>query len=135
MAFTEWNAEYSVKIKLFDDQHQGLFKLLDSLYNALHMGKGKSILGNIIDELELYTITHFRDEEEYLQQHNYPKFSSHIAEHKIFTDKIVHFRSELELQNVGLPIAVATFLRDWLTIHIKINDKEYSQFLLEKGIL
>ena len=51
MGLMEWDDSFSVKVAEIDSQHQKLFELINSLYDAMKEGKSKDMLGGIIDEL------------------------------------------------------------------------------------
>jgi hemerythrin-like metal-binding protein len=97
-------------------------------------GQGKSVLGEIIDELVNYTVVHFRTEERILKIVNYPEFSGHQKEHADFVQKVSDFQKGFARGQLGLTVEVMNFLCDWVRIHIKKNDKKYAQFLDTHGL-
>ena len=41
MATFAWNESYSVHVRQFDAQHQKLFEIINTLADAMRMGKGE----------------------------------------------------------------------------------------------
>ncbi len=135
MALITWNNSLSVNIKKFDDQHMKLVQILNQLHEAMKVGKGREILGQILQSLADYTNTHFRDEELMMKQHNYPGYEEHKKEHNALMTQV---RETIEMHHQGKNILtqdIMTFLKNWLTGHILDRDKKYGPHLNGKGVL
>ena len=134
MAYINWDDKYSVGISKIDEQHKKWIQYLNDLHDAMKSGKSKDIMNGLLNEMIQYTKTHFSLEEDYLKRYNYPGYTAHIAEHKKFTDKVMEFKSGFNQTGGILSIEVMNFMRDWLIKHIMVIDKQYSPFLMNKGI-
>lgn len=134
MALITWDQSYSVKVKRCDEDHQKLFALINALHDAMRVGKGRSIIQQIVAELSAYTQTHFRAEEALMEQANYPALPGHQMEHRRFEARVAEFRKDLDAGTSGNPVAVLEFLKDWLAKHIKKLDQSYSAHLNANGI-
>ena len=91
MALLSWNDTYSVKIRKFDDQHKKLIDLINQLHDSMLVGKGKDVMGEVMNSLVDYTKTHFTAEETLMRLHNYPDYESQSASRA----------SGMECQHVG----------------------------------
>jgi hemerythrin len=134
MALIQWNDSFSVNVVEIDKQHQKLVGMINDLGDAMHQGKGKDVLGEIINGLIDYVLTHFKTEEKYFDQFKYPVANSHKKEHIDFTKKVAEFKSGFDAGKLALSIEIMNFLSDWLQNHIKRVDKEYGPFFNEKGL-
>ena len=134
MALVVWDMSYSVNVKNCDAEHQKLFALINDLHAAMKSGNGRTILADIVRELEKYTQTHFLAEEALLQRAQYPKLNDHRVQHGEFVARVKQFRDDLEQGVGGDSVAVLMFLKDWLSKHIKQTDRMYSQCLNSHGI-
>jgi hemerythrin len=67
MGYLKWNNRYSVHVDEIDKQHQKLINLINEMYDAMQAGKGREIIGTVIDEFVDYTVYHFNTEERFLQ--------------------------------------------------------------------
>jgi hemerythrin len=130
----EWQNEYSVQIVSVDAQHKVLFAISQELYNAMMAGRSKASLAKILDRLVQYTKTHFAHEERLMQQHGYPAFEAHKAEHEALTRRVLQFQEDFEQGRVNMSVQLLQFLRDWLDKHIKGSDHKYSPFLRENAV-
>ena len=62
MEYIEWSKDYSVNVKLIDDQHKHFVGIMNLLYKEIQSNKTDRI-PEIIDELVSYAETHFDTEE------------------------------------------------------------------------
>ncbi len=134
MPIFEFSEKYSVNVKSIDDQHCKLFGLINTLHEAMKQSKGKEILGEILNELEEYTRSHFSTEETYMRQFNYPGYSAHVAEHAEFIRRVEKFKQDFEANKLALSLQVMNFLKGWLTEHILVVDQRYSVCFQEHGL-
>jgi len=134
MALIQWNDSLSVNVKEIDRQHQRLVGMINELNDAMRQGKGNEVLKKTVRELIQYAATHFRTEEKYFDQFQYPDAAGHKKEHADFTRKVSDFKDGFEKGTLGLSIQVMGFLSDWLQNHIKGVDKKYGPFFNEKGL-
>jgi hemerythrin len=134
MALVTWDQSYSVSVKRLDEQHQKLFSLLNALHEAMRQGKGQAVVQDTLRGLAVYTVTHFRAEEELLRKTNFPGFAAHQAEHQKFIEKVNQFTEDLKAGRNASSISVLGFLKDWLAEHIKRTDRSYSAYLNAQGV-
>lgn len=135
MPLIEWMDDLSVNVKELDDEHKKLISLINELHDAMRERKTKETLKKIIDGLISYTGTHFAHEEKYFVQFNYNKTLVHKKLHKDFVTKVLEFKKGFEEDRMMLSMDIMNFLKDWLTMHIKGSDKEYSALFNENGIV
>jgi hemerythrin len=134
MPLFPWKEEYCVGIGIIDSQHKHLVELLNAVYDASKVGKGREVLGKALEDLITYTTVHFATEEDYMKLHAYPDYEAHHAEHCALTEKVQAFWTQWQGRKVALTADVLTFLRDWLTNHILGADRKYGQFLASHGM-
>lgn len=130
--FFLWEDEYSVNISEIDNQHKKIIELLNLLYQSFVDNKHNQIIGKIIDELEAFTEYHFKTEEKYFKELDPDLREKHYEEHQFFIKKLNKFKEESQKNNTALIFTIINFLNDWLTNHILIEDKKYSQLVKSK---
>ena len=133
MGIFDWKEEYSVKIKEIDNQHKILVEMVNEMHDAMTQGKGKEVLGPILEELIQYTKTHFANEERLMEKYDYPDFAPHRNKHKKMTAKVLSLQEDYQQGKFQLSFEVSKFLQDWLTKHILGTDMKYSDFLISRG--
>ncbi len=135
MSSIVWAESYNTGIKSIDEQHMKLVDYLNELDSAISARKGKGILDKTLKNLHEYMDFHFRTEEKYFQQVNYPDTESHMIDHINFMRKVQSFVESVENSNADISIDIMSFLVDWLINHICGTDRKYSKFLIEHGIV
>jgi methyl-accepting chemotaxis protein len=128
-----WNDRMSVHVRQFDEQHKKLVAMVQQLNDAMRNGEGQKVIGDILSGLAEYTVSHFAQEEKFMQQHNYPEYAEHKKIHdallKQVGETIVAFEN-----GRAVPAAIMAFLSDWLLNHIMKVDRKYGEFALKKKI-
>jgi len=132
MSFIQWKDSMAVEIDEIDTQHMQLVQLINDLYSALSLGKGKQQLNEIFDELFDYAKTHFFSEEKLMFVHGYNGYEEHKKEHERFVDEIKKYKGKFESGDSKTSIEVAQFLKDWLINHIMKTDQQYAPYLQER---
>jgi hemerythrin len=134
VALLDWNDSYSVGVAKFDDQHKKLFGMINTLNDAMKVGKSKDALGVILKGLIEYTATHFTDEERMMAQHEFLQLQMHKNEHNKLVKQVVQLQADYNSGKALLSLEVMNFLRDWLNTHIMGTDKKYGVFFNGKEI-
>lgn len=135
MALFEWDdSKYGVGVEEFDGHHERLVGLINELHDAMKSGEGNDHLVSILDELKEYTEYHFSAEEELMAAEGYDGLEEQEIQHEKFVDRIEEFRSDLEDGKITLTMDVMTFLKEWLSNHIRKTDAEYTDFFHDHGV-
>ncbi len=133
MAFFNWSDTLSVGVKAADDDHKKLIDMLNRLHEGMKDGRGKEVVGQVLDDLVSYTKFHFAREEEFFAKTGYPAVE-HKQEHKELVKQVEELQSRYKSGECALTIDTLNFLKDWLNIHIQSTDKKYSGHLNTAGI-
>ncbi len=134
MPLFQWTPELSVNVKEIDNQHKQLVNLINLLHDSMKSGKGKDVMGKVLNDLTDYTVYHFGTEERLFQKYGYIEYPQHKKEHDDLTKQVLDVKSKFEAGQTTVTIEVMNFLKDWLNKHIKHSDKKYSAFLNSKGV-
>ncbi len=134
MALLSWSEKYSVGIKEIDKQHQKLVELINNLHDGMKAGKGKEVLGGVLNELANYTAFHFGTEENLFEKFGYPEANTHKRQHSDLVADVLKYKGSYDSGKSVLTMDIMNFLKDWLINHIAGSDKKYSAFLNSKGI-
>mgnify|MGYP001558302938 CR=1 FL=1 len=135
MPLMQWNESLKVGIDAVDGDHQKLVGMVNELFDAMQAGRGKDVLGKVLDELASYTAQHFAREESYFARTGYPDSAAHKKEHDDLRKQVNDVQAKFKSgATATLTIDVLNFLRDWLVKHIKGSDMKYAPHLKAKGI-
>lgn len=129
-----WDPAYSVKIQSMDDQHKKWLDIIQKLYKAMKEGKGKTVLEEVLDELQDYTDYHFKAEEELMEKYNCPELANQKLLHAGFEKQLEKYKTDFDKGSITLTIDVMETLNKWLVNHIKKEDIKYTDFLNAAGV-
>ena len=96
--------------------------------------QGKPALEKIMGKLVDYTVVHFGMEEKLFALCGYEEAKEHKAFHKKLVRQVLEYQKKLIVGNPTVSINLMTFLKDWLTSHIKGINTKYVPFMKENGI-
>lgn len=135
MALIDWNDSLSINIVEIDNQHKKLISIINRLHDAMRSRNTKDMLGELLDDLNRYTIYHFSTEEKYFKKViKYKEAKAHQKKHEYFINRITEFNDEFKNGNLFLSLDIMNFLKKWLVDHIRNVDIEYSSYFQEVGI-
>ena len=87
MSFLEWDESLRLGVDLCDKQHQVLISHMNKLYDLSEKNAGFTELKSVLQDLEKSVVTHFADEEAYMQRIGFSGFKNHKAIHEQLLSK------------------------------------------------
>jgi hemerythrin len=124
MAEIKWTDNYSVGVRVLDDQHKQLIKMINSM-NGKH---DHGVMFDVIMQMFNYATEHFHTEEALLRKRGFSGLARQITEHKLFLRKASEFSGK-DLSDPVTHTQVTTFLAEWLVHHILHEDMQYREIL------
>jgi hemerythrin-like metal-binding protein len=134
MEILKWRESYETGVEQMDAQHKQLIQLVNQLYTILRQKDGLDALDAILQEMSDYSEQHLRDEEALLQKYGYPELNRQKHSHQEYYETIDELSAEMEVDKYEAAQKIYRFLRKWWIDHIVGEDKEYGEYLREKGI-
>lgn len=135
MPLMAWTDKLSVGVGVLDDDHKRLVGLVNELYDAMQSGRGRDVLGRILNELIKYTQMHFAREEKFFAQTGYAAARGHKQEHDTLTGQVLDVQRRYAAgPSAALSLDVLQFLKNWLINHIQGSDQKYRTHLNASGI-
>lgn len=118
-----WTPDLNTGIDVIDNQHLRIVDYINQLESAM-AAPNRHTVGQVLDELVDYTLSHFAFEESLQEEAGYQFAKPHKAIHDVFIKRIAKYQ---ERNNAGEDIAESlhTLLSTWLVHHIKRDDMAY----------
>lgn len=115
-----WSDEYSTGEPEVDKQHQILFKYLADLEAHMESGIDARFVGNLFDNLGLYTRSHFCYEEICMRRFKCPLAAKNKEQHAKLLEAFTFYKEKFEREGISdeLVQKVHDFLESWLVNHI-----------------
>ena len=130
MSYFPWSEEYSVHLRVIDNDHKDLVSTVNVLHEAIRDGAPSGRIGQIISNLVKYVETHFSREEKLMETYCYPDLARHKRIHRhlsrtVYAIQVIFASKPKKID----PIKLLTFLREWLIHHILEEDTKYTPYL------
>ncbi len=119
-----WTEQLNVGIEVIDQQHRRIVEYINQLDDARSHGYSRNDIGNLINELVDYTISHFGFEESMQDEAGYPFAKSHKKVHELFAQRVSEYQYKHE-KGEDVSKALNSLLVTWLFNHIKRDDADY----------
>ena len=134
-----WRDKYELGVPLIDSQHKELFRRVDAFFQTLRSAdtweKKVERVNETLEFMKAYVVEHFRDEEAYQLEVNYPGFEPHQQKHRDMVQYVLDFSKEYEIKGCEEQM-VQQFggkLLAWLINHVAAEDQRIATHVLSKG--
>ena len=125
-----WREIYSLDNKELDDDHKELFDIAKEAFKEVSPEERNIKIKNILNRLYAYMKTHFKNEEKYMQEINYPLLDAHKKLHIQIISTINEFVKKLPNSNENLFEKELAKLIDTLLIsHVVFEDRKIINWL------
>jgi len=128
------SVRYSAGLKLINDQHKELFRLVNDMYNHVNNDDEeaerayfKSVIRQVVD----YVKEHFAAEEEIMKRTHFKDYIGHKLAHDFFIMSVVNFLQKFDEGKKVPLISFTHFIKDWILSHIDIMDKQFFHYLMK----
>ncbi|OON98059.1 MAG: hypothetical protein ATN36_01685 [Epulopiscium sp. Nele67-Bin005] len=130
----KWNDKYKVGVPAIDKQHEQLFNIANQATLALREpdeSKEENIYV-ILNELYAYAESHFKTEEDFMEQISYEFYEQHKEQHKQFLLKATERVNALATNfDDNMLKEILEFVVDWIMEHICEKDKLMAEAIIE----
>ncbi|HWI40730.1 MAG TPA: hemerythrin family protein [Verrucomicrobiae bacterium] len=122
----EWRDYLSVDVEQIDSQHKELFRRFNNLLDACDAGAGEEELLGMLQFLDEYVSTHFRDEEKLQEELGVPGLEQHREAHRAFIRDLKEIKRRFAQEGSTHQLVAATnrILVRWLLEHIATVDRQ-----------
>lgn len=128
MPLMNWDQSLDIGVEAMNREHREILDAMNVVYDSAQAGQSGPAMMAKIARLGDVTTRHFADEEAYLGRIGYPDLVNHKAIHKKLLDDFADHARTIAAAN-GVPTsAFFTFLRLWLSAHIKCIDLKYGDY-------
>ena len=138
MALIDWNDSLKLGVAVVDGQHERLIGIVNRLHEAINEGNAAEVISGIIDELIIYTATHFSLEEKYFVQFEYADAEEHKREHDALIARVNAFANDYENgspeDRSSLARQLLQFLGIWWRYHMQETDAKFVALFHERGL-
>jgi len=118
----------SVGIEAIDKDHEKILSIISRIIEAIDNNHARSIIEDLFDDLERFTSSHFKREEDLMQATNYAGFEQHKKGHQAFIAQLPQFKEQLFNNNSDKSAEeISQRLYDWVINHVVGSDLDFAQ--------
>lgn len=132
MAYFVWADDMVIDNGLIDEDHRKLVEQVNTLHTATTEGRGNEIVATLLAQIIADTAEHLRHEEHEMGLAHFPDLERHKDTHQLFLNQLYQLQKKHQSGSITVASELSTALRDWLSLHIRRNDKELRIFLEKK---
>jgi hemerythrin-like metal-binding protein len=130
----EWEDKFSVGISMIDDEHKKIIGLLNKAICVKEQNGNPEELREVLREITNYVLTHFKTEESYMKEFNYPEYKDHKEEHRNFSNETITYKDNVIKGDYQIANEIIEYLKWWLVNHIQVTDKKYTDCFKRNGL-
>ena len=123
----EWSEEFGISVPEIDAEHQAMFRLADSLYEALIADASTDQLA-LLRELATHMAGHLSHEESLMRASGYPLGAWHQRQHAAASGKLRLLERRIRRGDHSAALLVLD-LSVWLKNHIRLADRMLAAYL------
>lgn len=128
MAYFEWADDMVIDGGVIDADHRLLVDQVNELHTATSQGEGQHVVESLLQRLINSTEEHLRNEERVMAQMGFPDLDKHKIGHVHFMNELRTLEKRMQDGSFTVAAQLSAVLRDWLSLHIRRNDKELLRF-------
>jgi len=130
----EWDDKYCVGILRIDNDHKRYIDTLNKLILLKKNNETSEGIKQVLREMTNYVLTHFKTEETYMSEFNYPDYQNHKNEHHDFAMKIISYLDKVVNGEYQIARDMLEDLKSWLVNHIQSTDLKYIDCFIKNGL-
>ncbi|HEX6850159.1 MAG TPA: hemerythrin family protein [Candidatus Polarisedimenticolaceae bacterium] len=119
-------------VPAIDAEHEAQLKLLDALEAAAASGDRERTRDRLATFVT-YLDAHFLSEQLLMRGHAYPGYAAHVQDHEAAIGMMNELRERIDAGEDELQPPVLDALRRWLIGHVTTVDRDFAEFLKERG--
>ena len=125
-----WSPHFSVGVKLIDNQHKELLRLVNDMFNHVIGDEHEELVyfQKVIQSAIEYVKVHFQTEENIMINTKFPGYPEHKKAHDSFVLAVVDNVRDFEAGKRLTLHDFTKFLKEWILTHIAIMDKQYFEY-------
>ena len=130
----EWDDKYCVGISIIDKYHKDFIDTINKTIIVKENNDDPEGVKEVLREMTDYVLTHFKTEETYMIEFNYPEYQDHKEEHHDFAMKTIAYLDSVINGNYQITCDILEDLKSWLVNHIQVTDQKYIDCFIKHGL-
>ncbi|MGB0683933.1 MAG: bacteriohemerythrin [Magnetovibrionaceae bacterium] len=121
---------FQIGLTAVDDEHAELLSAIESYQRSQKWWASGTVLMQDFRRIERLIVLHFRDEERYMRNIQFPGYLEHKKEHRRIINEIRQLKRELKgLTREQAWNAYLQFLKSWIITHLVQFDLRINEYI------
>ncbi|WP_449226371.1 bacteriohemerythrin [Azospirillum argentinense] len=129
-----WSEDLALGIEDIDEQHKQWIGLVQAFQTAVAEGRSREEVYRTLADAVVYTEIHFASEQAVMEEAGYPFIADHLVQHSLAWDQLHAFTTG-NVPEENIAEYLATFLPQWLMLHINSADRQFARWLKERDAI
>ncbi|MBC8555888.1 MAG: hemerythrin family protein [Candidatus Brocadiales bacterium] len=131
----KWEDRFSVNVSKIDEEHKFFILIINKVIVAKQGNNKHEKISDALNEMTAYALSHFKSEEAYMLDLDYPEYQQHKEEHKEFIKTTVSFCKRVMNRDNNIIDDLFEYLGQWLVEHIQGTDKKFTECFNKHGLV
>ncbi|CAO3447072.1 Hemerythrin-like protein PA1673 [Azospirillum argentinense] len=129
-----WSEDLALGIEDIDEQHKQWIGLVQAFHTAVAEGRSREEVYRTLADAVVYTEIHFSSEQKVMEEAGYPFLADHLVQHSLAWEQLHAFTTG-NVPEENIAEYLATFLPQWLMLHINSADRQFARWLKERDAI
>jgi hemerythrin-like metal-binding protein len=129
-----WNDKHNVNISIIDEDHRKFIDIVNKAIAAKQQNKNTEQIEEVLNEMINHALNHFKTEEKYMIEINYPEYQYHKEEHLDFSFRTISYLKRVVSGDHQIANKILEYLKQWLARHIQVTDRKYIECFKKNGL-
>lgn len=123
-----------LNIDEIDRQHKMIFEVIGKFQDACNESGSIEKIRELFHVFKIYIEEHFKQEEGYMIEYNYPEYDDHKESHNVFIRKINLLDNTISSKYISVAkiVEINEFLSEGFITHISELDSKLGEFLRDR---
>lgn len=126
--------KYNVNISIIDEDHRKFIDIANKAIVAKQHNKNTEQIEEILNEMIDHALNHFKTEEKYMIDSNYPEYQYHKEEHLDFSFRTISYLKRVVSGDYQIANEILEYLKQWLSRHIQVSDKKHTDYFKKNSL-
>ncbi|WP_454018972.1 bacteriohemerythrin [Azospirillum sp. Marseille-Q6669] len=126
-----WSDDLALGVEHIDEQHKHWIELVQAFHVAVAEGRSREEVYRTLADAVVYTEIHFASEQKVMEEAGYPFLADHLVQHSLAWEQLHAFTTG-NVPEENIAEYLATFLPQWLMLHINSADRQFARWLKER---
>ncbi len=131
----KWENSFSIDVSVIDEEHKQFILIINKVIASMQINSKREKISEALNDMTLYALSHFKNEEEYMMEFDYPEYLLHKKEHKDFILTTVGICKSVTNGNYNITDSLLKYLKKWLAEHIQVTDKRLTVCFNKNGLI